>query len=155
MKAILITFHGDFNSENHEEDTLSAIVGCLVDRTNANAETVTVSTFSDKEVHKMIVANNPTFKLKPPMEISYTQRFCNAFIDVVGSPVLNSEETLKKHFTAALVEGKFTPVRDALSYVSKINANAEYADDRRILSKFRLGFIPKYLNDINNIIKVF
>lgn len=155
MKAIIITFHGAFNSENHEEDTLNAMIGCLANRTNTNVETITVSTFNDEEVHNILVENNPAFKTKPTKVLSDAQRFCNAFIDIVGSPVMNSEDTLKKHFLAALAEGKFTPIRDVLPRIAKISINAEYAEDRRTLSKYRLGFVPKYLNDINTIIKLF
>lgn len=155
MKAIIITFHGAFNSETHEEDTLSALAGCLASRTNAKVETIAMSTFNDDEIHNIIVENNPAFKTKPTRSISDTQRFCNAFIDIVGSPALNSEEVLRKHFLAALVEGKFTPVKDIIPHIAKINVNAEYAEDRRTLSKYRLGFIPKCLNDINAIIKIF
>lgn len=164
MKAIIITFHGDFNSENHEEDTLSAIVGCLVARTNANVETTKASTFNDEEVHKMLMANGTLqiFKQRTPKtneaeaRLINTKRFCNTFFEVVGNPNSHYDnESLKKLMVGALLNGRFNEIRNVIPFIASINDTKEFLEERKILMAYKLSFVPKYLNEINGILKLF
>lgn len=163
MKAIIITFHGDFNSEKHEEDTLGALVGCLVNRTNANVETTTVSTFSDEEVHKMLLENGTTRVLKQrspktnesEARLINTKRFCDTFLDVVGIPGNYDSEALKKLFVGALLNGRFNEVRNVIPFIASISSTREFLEERKILTVYKLGFVPGYLREINGVLKLF
>lgn len=154
MKAIIITFKGKVEDEQTLVKSLASDIA-----NNTNAENVSISILSDKEVINAMVAKClPTnIEINEPVitQITVIEDFCKKIITSIGSPALKTRELLNSELCKFLVQQNREVISAPVSIIARVNSTAEYREHRKVLMEYGLSVLPELLRDINPLFKFY
>lgn len=160
MKAIIITFNGPI-THNSKKAVAKALATEMAKYTSA--EEIDVNIVEDSEVASILVRgkiSNETAKStesKMTTTLMLIYRFCNRI-----NMLLNTEEfhgvegteDMEKALMLMIAKGKFDDMQPALKLLIHLSDSDCYQEEKALLQKYSLSFVPEYLKQINRFYKI-
>lgn len=162
MKAIIITFDGEYLPEYNGYDTLSAklakVFGVRSNGVEVPDRKVRVTALSDSDIEKLLVINVSSKKedtdwsaIDLPRKIAdIIDDFCKKVLAIVGSRVLLGESAFKQAFVINLINKDELRKHPAVPYIAEITDEKIYLDRRNQLNSYKYGCLPEYINIVHN-----
>lgn len=152
MKAIIITFNGEFNSPEMRDDAIRRAVQSVYNATSASLESVQANLLEDKEVAIAIVNSGTMSVVNEETEVEAFAKFCEAVIARVGVFNPDLEKDFMRNLTLALYRSTFTRVEiEILKNLINKKLTNQY---REILRDYHLEKLPEILKKLNVTLKL-
>ena len=160
MKAIIITFEGEYVSEYDGQDMLCTKLAKVFSVRSNGVEVpsrkVRIEAISDVEIQEILlknsllstVSNNTDNKAVKIIDI--IKDFCEKVLSIVGSRVLLGESAFKQAFIINLINNADLRKHPALPYIAEITDEKIYLDRRNQLNSYKYGCLPEYINIVHN-----
>lgn len=159
MKAIIITFNGPI-THNSKKAVAKALATEMAKYTSA--EEVEIRIIEDSEISSMLIRENVSETVKSTESKMTTTlmliyRFCNRI-----NMLLNTEEfhgvegteDMEKALMLMIAKGKFDDMQPALKLLIHLSDSDCYQEEKALLQKYNLSFVPEYLKQINRFYKI-
>lgn len=157
MKAIIITFNGEYKSPASEEAFVNHIVESLdLARKEGTNIQVKIQTLDDKETAALLLQKVMESVSEPtptPTKADIIRKFCKTIIQKIGSPALMDRNTLNQELIKFLINSNKNEVKLPLSIIIEITSEAKYLAYVRILNEYGLKVLPTLVKDLNPVFK--
>lgn len=148
MKAIIITFNGDFTNQKELARTIAEL---LLKSPNVEVkDNLSMSTLVDAEVANALMKAIPTSS--KPNKILNSELLCKTLISIVGSPALMTEGYYKLELLKKIQEEENVKLRNPVFWRVLKNLSE---NDKQILKFYGFSNLPSWLPDIKTIFKLF
>lgn len=159
MKAIIITFNGPI-THNSKKAVAKALATEMAKYTSA--EEVEIRIIEDSEISSMLIREN-VFETVKGTESKMTttlmliHRFCNRINMLLNTEEFHgveSTEDMEKALMLMIAKGKFDDMQPALKFLIHLSDSDCHQEERALLQKYSLSFVPEYLKQINRFYKI-
>lgn len=159
MKAIIITFNGPI-THNSKKAVAKALATEMAKYTSA--EEVEIRIIEDSEIASMLVRENVSETVKSTESkmtptLMAVHRFCNRINMLLNTKEFHGVEDTKdmeKALMLMIVKGNFDDMHEILKLLMHISDSDCYQEEKDLLQKYNLSFVPEYLKQINRFYKI-
>lgn len=162
MKALLITYIGEFHSDTIKREVVRSIAETLIQNANCDPKSIEIVSFDETDLLDALMKKSSEVDSPEPSKIdAFTHNFLKACKKVrhyanVENPDVFDSLALKRGLTYALINNQFDEDETkALNAIMKMNFNLKQnAKFKEILRDLHLEDLPKELKVINEFIDI-